>query len=231
MPDRAHRPGGPLQLILGVLRIDGDQRNRGEVVSRKRPDAVEQEPLAERASRRPVEPSGTRLREALPGRAGLMLSLQRTVGNRAVTDLLQPRHDRLPRINSGPGSLAMGRPVDDGDMVVEDEANVALGTADRTEMANPPDRRTLDERTPRATTILRLQATNGNAATGPSPHEVTGSKRTPPGALQRHSITSGWFKKAVKFKLDDLKGDSDTSGSTIIARFLSVFSRGFLART
>ena len=88
-----------------------------------------------------------------------MLSLQRSVGNRAVSGLIQRRHERL------------GAP------------------AERTTKSPVP--------------VLAKARTRDPER---SPRNARVSKQTSPGAVQRHTITSGWFNKAVEFKLDALQG-------------------------
>jgi hypothetical protein len=170
-----------------------------------------------------------------------MLSLQRSAGNRAVADLVQRHRETLPRVKSEPGSLVLPRQVDAGDNVVEDEATVPLGAGDRTDGANPLGRSIRDQRPPQTSTVLRLEATSRHAAVGslgtravtersstgsPMPvlatartdarerssANVIGYKQTSRPVVQRHSITSGWFTKEVKLKLDALDADFDSPG-------------------
>ena len=95
-------------------------------MSPKRTDAVEQA-LARRTTSRTVSRSGTSrtpLGEALPAQAGMLLSLQQSFGNRAVTGLVQRWHEALPRVGSAPGSPFVQRQFEDEDIVAEDAVGI-----------------------------------------------------------------------------------------------------------
>jgi hypothetical protein len=77
-----------LQRLLGAVRLSDHDLNTGAVVSQVRSGAVEREPV--------VGSAGRRLDPALPVQAGLLLSLHRSAGNRAVAGMVQRRAVRAP---------------------------------------------------------------------------------------------------------------------------------------
>ena len=111
-----------------------------------------------------MRPTGSRAASRSSGapsaQAGLLLSLQQSAGNRAVTGLVQRWQDGLARSDSEPRAL------------------VSTGAA----------------KLGRAT-----QKADGHA--GERPVRVHRRPHTSLGAVQRRTISSGWGKKAVKFKL------------------------------
>lgn len=137
-------------------------------MSRKRTDTVGRGSVAREPSRDQTVSPDTGLDDAVPMQARLMLSLQRRVGNRAVSGLMQRRHERL----GPPAGQSTKSPAP------------MLAKARTRE----PER---------------------------SPRSVKVSKQTSPGVLQRYTITSGWFKKAVEFKLDALQATFDNPALSV----------------
>jgi hypothetical protein len=177
-------------------------------VSGNREEAVERKSLA--AKRDGRDGTGSAAGAPLSAQAGLLLSIQQSAGNRAVTGLVQrwqAANAQTERVKESIEARPAREEVRRLSLPGERRSGVSgsAGLDDRFP-ANRLGRGTLDQRALIPDSILPLQATSGNVFVGRQRAGAARARRSAeslPVLARARTISSGWTKKKrVKFKLD-----------------------------